>query len=89
MKDSCQAMRQAIFGLFVLIKNVSQSELPPQIVPIRKEVLLSALSLAGQTRPFFFLKRRDLGLAVLGKKIIQRLGEQILNGRVMLGREKT
>ena len=52
-------------------------------------VLLSALPLAGQTRPFFFLKRRDLGLAVLGKKIIQRLGEQILNGRVMLGREKT
>ena len=40
MKDSCQAMRQAIFGLFVLIKNVSQSELPPQIVPIRKESYL-------------------------------------------------
>ena len=33
--------------------------------------------------------RRDLGLAVLGKEIIQRLGEQILNSRVMLGREKT
>ena len=33
--------------------------------------------------------RRDLGLAVLGKEIIQRLGEQILNSCVMLGREKT
>ena len=51
-------------------------------------MLLSALPLADQARPFFFLKRRDLGLAVLGKKIIQRLGEQILNSRVMFGREK-
>ena len=36
----------------------------------------------------FFLHRRDLGLAVPGKEIIERLGGQILNSRVMLSRQK-
>ena len=36
----------------------------------------------------FLLEWRDLWFAVLGKEIIQRFGEQILNSRVMLGREK-
>ena len=36
----------------------------------------------------FFLKWSDLGPTVLGKEIIQRLGEQILDSHVMFGREK-
>ena len=36
----------------------------------------------------FLLEWCDLRLAVLGKEIIQRLGEQILNSCLVLGREK-
>ena len=36
----------------------------------------------------FFLKWSDLGPTVFGKEIIQRLGEQILDSRVTLGRGK-
>ena len=64
---------------------------PPGLVPVpttpARATTLPSIVRRGET--YLWGVRRDLGLAVLGKEIIQRLGEQILNSCVMLGREKT
>ena len=64
----------------------SLKEPPPD--PTRPTTRQPSFYLPQNTRQNAVLARHR-ALAVLGKEIIQRLGEQILNSRVMLGREKT